>query len=520
MLFLIIINQPSRLSVAVMDVESSQVSRFYAGKNIFLTGGTGFLGKCFIEKVLRSCPDVGTIYMLCRGKRGKSPKERMTALFSEMLFDNIRAANPDVFQKVVPVIGDVMEKNLGISEEDEKLITENVNIMIHSAATIRFDEHIKLSLQLNVGGTVKMVELARRVKNLISFIHVSTAYANCNIADIEEVYYEMGEEYSPLKLLELCDWMDEDVIASMTETLLRDRPNTYCLTKAVTEEYLFKHAKDIPLGIFRPSIIGASWQEPAPGWIDNFNGPSGLFIAVGKGVLRILEGDVNKVADIIPIDYCVNMLICVGWYTSIITKQVETPLIYHCTSGSKKPYTWLQLGTLMLEFFQSKEPYNEVFRRPDVNFATNKLELEYWKTISHWVPAYIADGLAKITGKKAIMLRAYDKVHKASKTFTFFTKREWTWTDGNCNMLMGKMSDIDKSIYSFNVHDIIWEDYYPNYFRGTKKYILKEDMSDSKLQEARAQQARWRYIYNIAVLVFISSLLYFLYPFISTLLTG
>ena len=46
--------------------------------------------------------------------------------------------------------------------------------------------------------------------------------------------------------------------------------------------------------------------------------------------------------------------------------------------------------------------------------------------ISHWVPAYIADGLAKITGKKAIMLRAYDKVHKASKTFTFFTKREWT----------------------------------------------------------------------------------------------
>ena len=58
--------------------------------------------------------------------------------------------------------------------------------------------------------------------------------------------------------------MDEDVIASMTETLLRDRPNTYCLTKAVTEEYLFKHAKDIPLGIFRPSIIGASWQEPAP----------------------------------------------------------------------------------------------------------------------------------------------------------------------------------------------------------------------------------------------------------------
>ena len=36
-------------------------------------------------------------------------------------------------------------------------------------------------------------------------------------------------------------------------------------------------------------------------------------------MLRTLEGDVSKVADIIPIDYCVNMLISVTWYTTIIT---------------------------------------------------------------------------------------------------------------------------------------------------------------------------------------------------------
>ena len=53
--------------------------------------------------------------------------------------------------------------------------------------------------------------------------------------------------------------------------------------------------RDLPLAIFRPSIMGASWEEPAPGWIDNFNGPSGIFIAVGKGVLRIMEGDTSKI---------------------------------------------------------------------------------------------------------------------------------------------------------------------------------------------------------------------------------
>ena len=51
--------------------------------------------------------------MLCRGKKGKSPSERMTAMFSEMLFDNLRAESPNSFEKVIPVIGDVLEDNLG-----------------------------------------------------------------------------------------------------------------------------------------------------------------------------------------------------------------------------------------------------------------------------------------------------------------------------------------------------------------------------------------------------------------------
>lgn len=32
---------------------------------------------------------------------------------------------------------------MGISEEDEKKIIDNVNIVFHSAATVRFDEPLK-----------------------------------------------------------------------------------------------------------------------------------------------------------------------------------------------------------------------------------------------------------------------------------------------------------------------------------------------------------------------------------------
>lgn len=37
---------------------ATPVEGFFSGKNIFLTGGTGFLGIALIEKILRAFPDV------------------------------------------------------------------------------------------------------------------------------------------------------------------------------------------------------------------------------------------------------------------------------------------------------------------------------------------------------------------------------------------------------------------------------------------------------------------------------
>ena len=56
------------------------IAEFYAGRDVFVTGGTGHMGKCLIEKMLRSIPQGARIYVLVRPKRGKRPQERITEL--------------------------------------------------------------------------------------------------------------------------------------------------------------------------------------------------------------------------------------------------------------------------------------------------------------------------------------------------------------------------------------------------------------------------------------------------------
>lgn len=56
------------------------IDAFFANAVILLTGATGFLGKALLEKLLRSCPGVTTIFILIRPKKDQSVEQRFKHL--------------------------------------------------------------------------------------------------------------------------------------------------------------------------------------------------------------------------------------------------------------------------------------------------------------------------------------------------------------------------------------------------------------------------------------------------------
>ena len=132
---------------------------------------------------------------------------------------------------------------------------------------------------MNVEGTSWVVSLARKMPQLSAFVHVSTAYSHCYRQSITETFY--STETVPQDMIKLCqETKDKSVLDApeATKKLIGQFPNTYTFTKALAEQLLQEEASDLPLAIVRPSIVIAAWKEPIPGWVDNFNGPTGNLI--------------------------------------------------------------------------------------------------------------------------------------------------------------------------------------------------------------------------------------------------
>ncbi|CCW62561.1 unnamed protein product [Phytomonas sp. EM1] len=297
----------------------------FSGRVIFITGGTGFVGKVLLYKILKEFDDVRTIYLLMRGKKSRQynrylkMQERLDLeLLTSLCFEPIRKAVGDakwkeMCSKIKPMGGDITEDHLGLSEEDRTTIANEVNFIFHIAATVNFNERLDLSVQMNTLGPLRMLALAKTCKKLEAVVHVSTCYVNYQRQGTdnvnEEVIYPLP--FDAEEIVKAILSIHPSELKTQTDQYLKrlSFPNTYTLTKNMGEKLLEKYRGDVPLAIVRPSIVGCSYYEPVPGWVDVLTAAGGLILTVGFGVVKELLCDANKVCDIVPVDFVVNIMI-------------------------------------------------------------------------------------------------------------------------------------------------------------------------------------------------------------------
>ncbi|XP_065172075.1 putative fatty acyl-CoA reductase CG5065 [Atheta coriaria] len=453
-----------------------RVAKAFEGKTVFITGGTGLVGKVLVDKILRCCRGVKKMFLLVRAKKGKSGMERIDSLFESPLFDLLKSDKSNDFRaKVFPISGDVSLKDLGISHEDRKLLAEEVNIVYHSAASVRFDDPFKKIVIMNVRGCKYMLELANEIKNLQLYFHVSTAYAHTREKVLEEKMYDPpANPHDVLKLIEL---LSEEVLDTIAPKLMEGYPNSYGFTKGLGEALVNEEIRKgkLPVVIIRPSVVIPLYRYPLPGWSDNMNGPAGLLIAAGKGVLRTMYMPKTTYADFAPVDLVGNALCVITYAYLSYPENRKTWSVINITTSSVVKFTWKEIIELGRHLVVTKVPFNWVPWYPGGGVTT----CYYHHTINFYLkqilPAIIGDAILSCLRIEPVLMKIQRRISKGYEVFHYYTSNQWNFVNKN---LLAMRDDVlnerEAAVYMLDDENLDIEKYFLNCMIGARRYLMHE----------------------------------------------
>lgn len=174
------------------------------------------------------------VYVLVRSKKGKTGVERLNDLYSGPLFGILQNIDPHYMKRVRAIDGNTRELNVGLTDDIRNELIEYVNIFLHAAADVRFDNTLKELSLVNLRGTRELLKLAEECKHLNMFAYISTAFSHCERKYIEEKFYEAPMD--PDEMIKLAEYYeehqeDEIHLNVLTESFVHPWPNTYSFSK-------------------------------------------------------------------------------------------------------------------------------------------------------------------------------------------------------------------------------------------------------------------------------------------------
>ncbi len=378
-----------------------------AGARIGVTGSTGFLGTALVERLLRSVPDCELVLLVRPGRRSTPAARARREIFANDAFGRLRAElgegfDDEIARRVHVVAGDVTSDGLGLDDEGRALFA-GCHTVIHAAARVSFDSPIDAAVDVNLVGSVRVVETMKDLGSTAHLISVGTAYVagsrrgrspeaplsetpfSTDVAWRAEVESALrarsdtdAESRRPERLAKFTKSAREEVgaagsalVSSKTERLReqwveeslveagRARakalgwPDAYAYTKSLSERAVLEVKGDVPVTIVRPSIIESAYTDPIPGWIRGFRMAEPVLIAYGRGLLKEFPGIPEGAVDVIPVDMVVAAIIALA-----ARGHDPDDFVYHVATGSGNPLKLQHLVNLVKEYFREHPLYD------------------------------------------------------------------------------------------------------------------------------------------------------------------
>ena len=496
----------------------------YRGKAVMVTGGTGFLGTALVEKMLRSLPALGRLYLLVRPSREKGAKERFEKdVLSSAAFSSLReelggAFAERVAEKVRVLEGDVHAESLGLGPEELLELSREVDVVIHSAASVVFDAPLDAAVSSNVRGTLGLLGLAKQWEKRPLFMYVSTSYvagtqeglireevpggyspngtqldASSEVAHLDGVVREVEKASREKELAsgletearrELGMVGEEAEVQERAEQLRRawvrerlvERGNeraqelgwqdVYTFTKSLAERRVLEERGDLPLVVLRPAIIESSIAEPQPGWIQGSRMADPIIMAFARGILREFPGDPESLVDIVPVDHVVNATLAVA--ARGLAERPTQPEVYQVASGERNPLRYRELYEHVREYFLAN-PLRDSGGRPvpvpEWGFPGRrrvegrfKAELIGLK-VAGVLTARMPEGHLK-TDLRGRVARADKRARMNlyfSRIYGAYSNMKSTFSSARVHELFRALPEEDRRVFPFDIGEVDWK---------------------------------------------------------------
>ena len=245
--------------------------------NIFLTGSAGLIGGEVAARLLSAGHSVTALVHNNR----------------EILANNGQAIQPSEV-----VSGDVSAPLFGWDTAEWDRLTSAHDLLIHCAATVRFDLDDETYRRVNTGGAANAVEFAR--SGDIPILHISTAYV-------------CGTRNGPI--------METDRVPD------HGFANGYEASKASAEKLV--RASGVPFAIARPSIVVG---ESETGLIRQFDTTYAAFKLIAEGRVGHMPARADATLDFVPLDHVASGIVALA--QNMLRAQGGA---YHLVSGRPIP---------------------------------------------------------------------------------------------------------------------------------------------------------------------------------------